>query len=1346
MKFPDCHEDIKQQFENAATMSPPEQVVIKLSLFPRSSKKLQRQLSVSAVPNFRNATITHKKLGSFMGGDRVYATQARQTVIPDPLRSDVAEAREAVLGIKSQPVTPAANRKGLNSPFSTPTHAKPRRIDTDVPSSSAGMDGSLTPLRLSLSQVKKVADESLSSSRDEISSHGSSQSDEEYNKEDKRRSQSFSAGDMSSLSSSRRHILENRDRSGSVVEERSSSLTSSKSPSSHSLSPSPAGDFSSLSSPSNDASSGKMKKKKKSSAALLSPTSERKVKKSKTHTEPATAPISRKEKKEKEKEKDKDKELHKLEKEREKEKEKEREREKRKLKKMSKTASTSSITASVSPERHRKLLEKASSSATDSTSHVPEEKEAKPKSQEILSPKRKKASSVIDAGSRTPSEIDSSSSLTLVTSTSYDHESGFNANSSGALQSAPSSTQSVGNHSPTSPTLKANRIVRKETSTNSASSNEDSAYANASIETSSTSSHLSTQVQVSPRSKRHHHFYQQQNSSSSSSATTHVASSPPENNRSPPGSLLTNRSRKGSRESNDGNARPNLGNLADLKEMLGEVTTDSVRKERAASRENASLTASPSRGALVGTSPSRARVSKSNLPAIPSGTTASHQAQPPPSNNSTSPASSLGSGGALPPIIFHSANSSSPGSSRTSSPLNPNVLSRSIDVLSPGRLQVRGGGSDSVVHPNLESPSNFGSGSSNFGKNAHLGTIHGGVSSVSSDDNPLSYHDEATAGEDSEDEVPEVIANLRLSEDDIYSTMRRNSRMLINTRNRSNSLLLQDLFASPSAMSRSKFTVGNGTSIGNNSVYGSSGPSDSPSSSSFASTSNPGQIPVRYEQSGSESLPNATSSSPGLARGSSQELSRPSRAVIDFNNTADDSIIAERAAELTRSSGRISARTPSSSPRVPYSEMRSGSFSIDSSTRNAVNHRDRMMLMVGSSSKENEDASMGEILSSDLRMHASRLPIGSRGSLRSSSMPLMRQCRGFWVEVGREAVTPSMVLAPGSLSIDGAADEKLWYAEYFASHAHFNYIGTANGSPSQPENFVLSVIRPPGANMMRVLLRTKRGDERQMVGESKETAKIFKAKIPASDLMRLIAPTLTNVKMRHVKDLNLIYDLMAYEERLRTTTYKFGVLLCKEGQTKEEEMFSNEYGSEQYEAFLNMLGETVELKGWERFKGGLDATERQATGTHSVYATFEGNEIMFHVSTLLPFSTDNPQQLERKRHLGNDIVVLVFKEGNTPFLPNTISSEFIHVLAVVQPEIQNERVKYRFSIASKDGVPPFSPPLPASGLFEPGVAFRNLILTKLINGERAAYKAPAFTGKFQRTRQIMLKELDTKFK
>lgn len=51
------------------------------------------------------------------------------------------------------------------------------------------------------------------------------------------------------------------------------------------------------------------------------------------------------------------------------------------------------------------------------------------------------------------------------------------------------------------------------------------------------------------------------------------------------------------------------------------------------------------------------------------------------------------------------------------------------------------------------------------------------------------------------------------------------------------------------------------------------------------------------------------------------------------------------------------------------------------------------------------------------------------------------------------------------------------------------------------------------------------------------------------------------------------------------------------------------------------------------------------TGEESVWTQFEGHEIMFHVSTMLPFVHGQKQQLERKRHIGNDVVNIIFVEG-----------------------------------------------------------------------------------------------------
>ena len=50
---------------------------------------------------------------------------------------------------------------------------------------------------------------------------------------------------------------------------------------------------------------------------------------------------------------------------------------------------------------------------------------------------------------------------------------------------------------------------------------------------------------------------------------------------------------------------------------------------------------------------------------------------------------------------------------------------------------------------------------------------------------------------------------------------------------------------------------------------------------------------------------------------------------------------------------------------------------------------------------------------------------------------------------------------------------------------------------------------------------------------------------------------------------------------------------------------------------------------------------------------------MFHVSTLLPFTLGDAQQLQRKRHIGNDIVAIVFQVNRLKFEKISIHQIFI---------------------------------------------------------------------------------------
>ncbi|XP_035996519.1 rap1 GTPase-activating protein 1 isoform X11 [Fundulus heteroclitus] len=217
--------------------------------------------------------------------------------------------------------------------------------------------------------------------------------------------------------------------------------------------------------------------------------------------------------------------------------------------------------------------------------------------------------------------------------------------------------------------------------------------------------------------------------------------------------------------------------------------------------------------------------------------------------------------------------------------------------------------------------------------------------------------------------------------------------------------------------------------------------------------------------------------------------------------------------------------------------------------------------------------------------------------------------------------------------------------------------------------------------------------------------------------------------------------IVTFDEHVISNNFKFGVIYQKFGQTSEEELFGNSEESPAFEEFLEFLGEKIELHHFKGFRGGLDVTHGQ-TGTESVYCNYRNKEVMFHVSTKLPYTEGDTQQLQRKRHIGNDIVAIVFQEENTPFVPDMIASNFLHAYIVVQVVNPcSDNVVYKVSVTARDDVPFFGPALPNPAIFKKGPEFHEFLFTKLINAEYACYKAEKFAKLEERTRSALLETL-----
>ncbi|KAK7793015.1 hypothetical protein R5R35_003563 [Gryllus longicercus] len=360
---------------------------------------------------------------------------------------------------------------------------------------------------------------------------------------------------------------------------------------------------------------------------------------------------------------------------------------------------------------------------------------------------------------------------------------------------------------------------------------------------------------------------------------------------------------------------------------------------------------------------------------------------------------------------------------------------------------------------------------------------------------------------------------------------------------------------------------------------------------------------------------------------------------------------------------------------------------------------------------------------------------------------------GYWVDGGDadDSAAPAPASAASAASAQQASgaggaggawrakfetdDTAKCYRRFFVGREHLNFVATDEALGP----VLLSTkaeLGSAGQEHTRLLLRLRSGTAHELV----PSACLQPAPSPAR-MAKLLNDQLTASKFSPVLYPRASQLISAYDEHVLVSHFKFGVLYQRFGQTTEEQLFGNMAASAALDEFLQLLGRRIPLKDHKGYRGGLD-TQFGQTGEEAVYEVFRDREIMFHVSTLLPYTDNDPQQLQRKRHIGNDIVAIVFQDENTPFSPDMIASHFLHAFIVVQVlEPNTPNTRYKVSVTARDDVPFFGPTLPTPAIFKKGPEFKEFLLTKLINAENACYKAEKFAKLELRTRASLLQSL-----
>ena len=244
------------------------------------------------------------------------------------------------------------------------------------------------------------------------------------------------------------------------------------------------------------------------------------------------------------------------------------------------------------------------------------------------------------------------------------------------------------------------------------------------------------------------------------------------------------------------------------------------------------------------------------------------------------------------------------------------------------------------------------------------------------------------------------------------------------------------------------------------------------------------------------------------------------------------------------------------------------------------------------------------------------------------------EAQGYHIEDCRECITS---LAATKIEFDTTHNipyfAKFLYGEPFVVH-----YGT--GPTAGP----VVVVSTPARDL--------EGVHRVMCWTPTETRRFTVPALPSwVDVLQEAYPALADVKFDTAppgSSYVIQDDLLEFEQLSLVKAYKFAILYAAPGQTTEAEMLNNAAGSPNYDAFVNVLGNTVNLVNWESYRGGLSTAESAIDGERSVYTIYRDIEVMFHVATLMPLSPNDPKQINRKRHIGNDVVVVIFKERSDP--------------------------------------------------------------------------------------------------
>ncbi|KAG1807772.1 uncharacterized protein BJ212DRAFT_1436787 [Suillus subaureus] len=130
-------------------------------------------------------------------------------------------------------------------------------------------------------------------------------------------------------------------------------------------------------------------------------------------------------------------------------------------------------------------------------------------------------------------------------------------------------------------------------------------------------------------------------------------------------------------------------------------------------------------------------------------------------------------------------------------------------------------------------------------------------------------------------------------------------------------------------------------------------------------------------------------------------------------------------------------------------------------------------------------------------------------------------------------------------------------------------------------------------------------------------------------------------------------------------THKVGIMYVAPGQTHELDILRNAHGSPAYTRFLEGIGRLINLRGQvDVYAGGLSSDE---DGEYA-YAWWDDiGQVLYHTATMMPSKPHDKYCVDKKRHIGNDYVRIVWNDSGIPYQFDTLATQFQFVNIIIEP-------------------------------------------------------------------------------